>query len=99
MIPDFNVNIRPFGVGGGFQLGGSLVGKVVEALSDYHEMLAMFARQEASQAGRLGGLIMRHHDWVLQSNLAAKEIMQFDQQIAAADLRIKLTELELTIQS
>jgi len=36
------------------------------------------------------------NEWTLQSNLAAKEIMQIDKQIAAAEIRIELAKQELS---
>ena len=39
---------------------------------------------------------MRANEWALQSNLAAKEIMQIDKQITAADIREKIANQELS---
>ncbi len=40
-------------------------------------------------------MALRAHDWTLQSNQAAKQIMQIDAQILAAEIRVEMADKEL----
>ncbi|MBL0073869.1 MAG: hypothetical protein IPP34_19535 [Bacteroidetes bacterium] len=44
----------------------------------------------------MAGYIRREQDWTLQANLAAKEIIQLDKQITSADIRIQISQKELS---
>src|SRR5687767_8268762 len=47
------------------------------------------------RAAKASQFVLRAHDWLLRSHLAAREIMQIDQQYLAADLRSQITTKEL----
>ncbi len=76
-------------------VGGSNVGFAFSGVAESARAFALRHRYHANQAAKLGQIALRAHDWLLQSNLAGREIMQIDQQILAADLRIAITEREL----
>jgi hypothetical protein len=65
------------------------------------ELAHMFAAEaevtsyRAGRSSRNAQYIMRAHDWTLQNNLAAREIMQIDKQIIAAEIRKGIAEHEL----
>ena len=56
--------------------------------------LASNANHYANRASILSSYQRRRDDWVLQSNLAAKELDQVDKQIIAAQIRIAIAEHE-----
>ncbi|HYU30576.1 MAG TPA: neuraminidase-like domain-containing protein [Thermoanaerobaculia bacterium] len=91
LIP--NIKGAPFGVGG--EYGGQFVGFALGAFANRFRSDSAHASYEAGRAAKLGQYALRAHDWLLQSNLAAREIMQIDQQILAADLRIEIAGKEL----
>ncbi len=91
LIPDSD--IEPWGVG--VTYGGTNVGQALSAYASYLRMSSAQFGHEANRAGKMAQYALRAHDWLLQSNLAAREIMQIDQQILAADLRQQITDKEL----
>jgi Tc toxin complex TcA C-terminal TcB-binding domain len=93
-IPDFDVATKPFGLGVSVKTGGTAFGMAASAFANRYRADATEESHEASKAFRLAGYVMRGHDYVLQSNQTAKEIMQIDKQILAGDLRVKIAENE-----
>ncbi len=62
----------------------------------YRGMSAEFAHR-AGMSSKVGHVVLREHEWTLQSNLASREIMHIDQQLAVADVRIALAEKEIAV--
>jgi hypothetical protein len=91
VVPNFN--IEPWGIGATF--GGSNVGSAISAIANRFRADSTEAGYEAGKSAKLSQYAMRAHDWLLQSNLAAREIMQIDQQILAAELRRQIADSEL----
>lgn len=89
-----NWNIEPWGVGATF--GGQNVGSSLSAFAGISRSKANDASYKAGKAGKTAGHIMRAHEWGLQSNMAAKEVMQTDKQILAAEIRKEIAQRELT---
>ena len=87
-----NVNISPLGVG--ISVGGSMVGSALTAVANYYRGESAKHTYQGTEAAKLGQYAMRAHDWALQSNLAAKEIEQIDQQIVAAEIRKAIADQE-----
>jgi hypothetical protein len=61
------------------------------------ETQANYITYQAWAAGKMGGHFRRQQDWALQSNLAAGEIMQIDQQINAANARVTVAQDDLAV--
>lgn len=76
--------------------GGSNVGSALSAFGTFARAMANEDTYDASRASRMGQHVMRELDWVLQSNLAAKEIMNIDQQIISAEIRQAIADHELS---
>lgn len=91
ILPNFA--IKPWWVGASF--GGSNIGSALSASASLFRSYATQASYEAGRSARLGQYALRAHDWLLQSDLAGREIMQIDQQTLAADLRKQIAEREL----
>jgi Tc toxin complex TcA C-terminal TcB-binding domain/ABC toxin N-terminal region/Neuraminidase-like domain/PA14 domain/Salmonella virulence plasmid 28.1kDa A protein len=95
LIPQFDGEGTPFGVGAGAWWGGQNLGAASSALARAASTASSFLSQEAAQAARLASYIRREQDWTFQANLAAKEITQLDKQITSADIQIQVAQKEL----
>ena len=91
LIP--NLNIAP--MGNGTTYGGSNVGSALSSYANYIRMLASMLSFDAGRTGKMAQFAWRSHDWTLQNNLAARELMQIDKQILAAEIRKAIAENEL----
>ena len=92
-LPTMSMSFAPWGIGATMtspNWGAALLG----IAGVYHAKGATDA-YDASRAGRLGQFVLREHDWALQANLAAREIMSVDQQIVAAQIREQIAALHL----
>jgi hypothetical protein len=100
-IPTIGIGVaaEPFGVGGtvSVSFGGSNLAASTEAVVHGLETLANYLTYLAWSAGKMGGYFRRQQEWTLQSNLAAGEIMQIDQQINAANLRVTAAQDDLAV--
>jgi hypothetical protein len=94
-LGDINFATKPFGVGGGYSIGGAHIGRALQAAGGFLRGQGAARSYQAGKSARAAQLALRHADWVLQSNLAAREVAQLDQQIVAATLRQAVTQLEL----
>jgi hypothetical protein len=94
-IPDFPICTEPFGVGVQVVTGGTYWGMALAAISRYQKNLGEQDSYDASHAGKLAGYFRRQQEWSQQSNLAAKDIMQIDQQTLAAKVRAAIADYEL----
>jgi hypothetical protein len=95
LIPEFTVATQPFGIGVTIESGGPHFARSASEAAEILQMMAGIRTHEASEASKMAGYIRREQDWILQANLAAKEIIQLDKQVTAADIRIQVAEKEL----
>ncbi|MDO6433173.1 neuraminidase-like domain-containing protein [Flavitalea sp. BT771] len=96
MIVQGEVDGKPLGVGAGVAWGGINLGNASAAVASGLRTIGQFIAAESTQAARIAGYVRREQDWVLQANLAAKEIKQLDRQITSADIRIQIAQKELS---
>jgi len=100
-IPSVSIGIdaQPFGVGGNVSVsfGGSNLSSSTEAVVHGIETAAAYLTYQAWSAGKMGGYVRRQQEWTFQNNLAAGEIMQIDQQIAAAGTRVTIAQDDLKV--
>ncbi len=94
-IPDFFATAAPLGGGVQVEFGGKHIGPAISAVAKGANAMAATNLYDAQKAGKLAGYIRREQDWTLQANLAAKEIIQLDKQITAADIRVQSAEKEI----
>jgi hypothetical protein len=87
------INGQPMGVG--VSWGGSNVGAGLSAVATWHRNDAAKISYKGSRSARMAAHVVREHEWVLQSNLAAKDLMQIDKQIAGAQIRFEIAKKEL----
>jgi hypothetical protein len=93
------INLGATGFGGSpvatFKIGGLELGQAAGFASDVLMLLSSMASGEAASASSAAGFERRWNDWKFQERLAEKELDQNERQLAAADLRVKVTEREL----
>lgn len=77
------------------QFGGIHLGDAATAVGTLFGGLSSNASHQANRASIVGQYERRRDEWVLQSNLAGKELEQIDQQISAAQIRTAIAQLEL----
>jgi hypothetical protein len=95
LIPDNTACTAPAGEGAATTTGGSSFGMALSAGATAVRTGATQVSYEASLAGKIGALIMREAEMVLQNTLAARELMQIDKQILVAGIRETMAQQEL----
>ena len=75
--------------------GGQNIGLALNAVGQAAQMLGSYANFQGGRSGMIAGHQRRYDDWVLQSNLAARELAQIDRQILVNDIRVDLAKKEL----
>lgn len=96
LIPEFTVCAMPFGLGGNIQSGGKEMSASANYAGELLSMMAGIRAKEASEAAKMASYVRRVQDWTFQLNSAAREIVQVDKQIVAADIRIQIAQKELS---
>jgi hypothetical protein len=76
-------------------LGGSTVGAGLQSAAGVLSMIASQFTHNSSVSSIVGGYARRWEDWKLQERIASRELDQIDKQIAAAEIRLAITEREL----
>jgi len=94
MIPQFNAEAQPLGVGASIGFGGVQLSKSTQAVAEINKMTADFFRSGADRAARLSGYYRRAEDYVLQANLATSELEQYGRQIVSSLLREQILKRE-----
>ena len=62
--------------------GGTKVSDAVKIAADVLQMVAAYEQSQAAIASRTAGYQRRADEWMLQANLAARELMQIGEQIS-----------------
>jgi Tc toxin complex TcA C-terminal TcB-binding domain/Neuraminidase-like domain len=75
--------------------GGGPVGNAASSAANVLRMAANALSQGSSLASSIGNYQRRRDDWDLQRKIATKEIVQLDQQLLAAEIRIALAQHDL----
>jgi uncharacterized protein YeeX (DUF496 family) len=84
-IPDAEGNLKFWGIGGTINIkAGTAIQKVVEITAKGLQMTAAWEREQAGIASRTAGYERRVDDWILQANLAARELRQIGRQVIAS---------------
>ncbi|MCI0423055.1 MAG: hypothetical protein L0312_28170, partial [Acidobacteria bacterium] len=94
-FPTASIEGEPFGIGTTLSWGGSNVGSAISAVGRSWQMISDQYAYQATSAGKFANFIRREQDWTFQAHLAAREIIQIDKQIAAAEIRIQIAHKEL----
>ncbi|RSS58744.1 neuraminidase-like domain-containing protein [Streptomyces sp. WAC01280] len=99
LIPQFEIAVKPVGVGGGAVLGGmalaagaTSVAKVLDAVGRWHAF-------KSSLAQKLAGVVWREQDHAYQRNYAVHHIAQTDREMIVAQIRKALGEAERDVHT
>jgi len=90
-VPDFSIGTPQCST----TYGGSNIGAALTAMSHFFGNSAANATYDGNNAGLEASFRRRDQTWVLESNVAARDVAQFDKQIAAAGIRIAIAERDL----
>lgn len=90
-IPDFSIGAPNFST----TYGGSNIGAALTAMGHSRGNKAATATYEGNNSAVEASFRRRDQTWVLESNVAARDIELIDKQIAASDIRIAIAEREL----
>jgi Tc toxin complex TcA C-terminal TcB-binding domain len=81
-IPEFNINLHFWGLGGSSKIaGGSKMSDASKIAAEILQTNSTWGQDQASMASRTASYERRADDWMFQSNLAARELMQIGRQI------------------
>jgi hypothetical protein len=95
-IPTFGGFATPFGCGITASYGGSNIAGGISGIAKIPQGISGILSYMAAHSAKIGTYVRREQDWTLQANLASREIMQLDKQIISADIKIQVTEKELS---
>lgn len=87
LIPQFDVSLKPMGVGAGTVFGGVQLSKIVAYAASYARSEAAAYSYDATRSAKIGAYERREQEWAYQINLAAGEINQTVKQLRAAQIR------------
>lgn len=93
-IPQFDVQGTPLGVGAVTEFGGEQLSAAAKYLAHGAEVVSSSFKSSAERASRLAGYYRRAEDYVLQANLATRELEHYGRQIVGALLREQITRRE-----
>ncbi|MFL9482875.1 hypothetical protein ACI6Q2_08860 [Chitinophagaceae bacterium LWZ2-11] len=92
-IPSLSVDAKPFGIGIGlgtvFTLPFTLEAKSSQSKAEVFSL-------DANLSSKYGSYIRREQEWAFQTNLAKREIIQIDKNLAVSDIKIQSAGLELS---
>lgn len=91
-IPEFSVQGEPFGIGVTVTSGGKQLSDGAKSLADGLETAGAVALQMGAQSLKMASYYRRVQEWVLQNNLAAKELQQIGRQIIVALIREQIAK-------
>jgi hypothetical protein len=84
-IPEFNINLHFWGLGGSSNVfGGSKLSDASKIGAEILRTISGWEQDQAGMASRTASYERRADDWTLQSNLAARELMQIGRQIISS---------------
>lgn len=98
MIPNFSINAEPFGIGGSTSFGGSNLGASNQATARGLQIVSNDLSYRSTNAGRKAGFLRQLQDRVQLANIAGYEIKNIDKQILTQQIRINISNQEITNQ-
>jgi hypothetical protein len=94
LIPQFNAQGQPVGVGAALSFGGTQLSTYASIGAKIIRLGADEMSYRANRASKLATYQRRIDDWVLQNNLAASELMQIGRQIISSLIREQIVKYE-----
>jgi hypothetical protein len=81
-IPEFSVDLEPLGMGAGTDVfGGKVLSDEFKIMAEILRTKASWEQDQGGMAARTAGYQRRADDWLLQANLAARELSQIGRQL------------------
>ena len=94
-IPKFKIDLSYWGIGGDTEIaGGQFLGNAGQAVTSVLRGIGNNHAHSASVAAKTASYERRADDWMLQSNLAARELMQIGRQVISSLIREQITRHE-----
>lgn len=94
-VPDADADFHYWGIGGKVKLNvGTALVAVARITGDVLGMIAAWERDQAGIASRTAGYERRVDDWILQSNLTARELRQIGRQVISSLIAEQITRRE-----
>lgn len=98
-IPNFSVKMAYWGIGGDSEIsGGEFLGNAGRAAASAARALAVSAEYKATSAGKTAGYERRTEGWILEHNLAQRELAHLGRLILASLIREQITRHDYEIQ-
>ncbi len=97
LIPQVEAAAKPMGAGAGVDFGGDQLSKVPKFAAQLLQLGGEIISYQAARASKLGSYQRRIDDWVLQNNLAGRELTQIGRQIVAALIREQVAKKDYEI--
>ncbi len=94
LIPQFDVQGSPLGVGGVVEFGGHELKAAADAGSEIAQKAAAAFLSSAERASKMAGYYRRAEDYVFQANSATAELMQYGRQIISSLIREQISKKE-----
>jgi hypothetical protein len=98
MLPNASVDLKPVGIGSGFEFGGPFFGNATQSIARGLQVRSNELNYESGRAGKKAGLFRQLQERIFQSNLARLDLMQIDKQITAQKIRKEIAEQEIINQ-
>ncbi|REL37868.1 toxin [Rhodohalobacter sp. SW132] len=95
LIPSMGIDFHYWGIGGRSKVsGGEMLAAVQRLVSNYYSFKASNEDSYGASASKTATYERRANDWMLQANLAAKELTQMGRQIISSLIREQITKKE-----
>ena len=94
LLPNFGIDFEFWGLGGHLELGGPALAQVGRILAGMDRAEADKETYQGTRSTKVAGFERRADDWMLQSNLAARELVQIGRQTISSLIREQITRHE-----
>ncbi len=99
-IPEFNMNLHYWGLGTQADIaGGTKLSDASKIAGSIARTIAGWEQDQAAMASKTASYERRAEDWILQSNLAAKELEHIGKQVISSLIREQISKKEYENQS
>ncbi len=92
LIPQFDVQGTPLGVGGVVEFGGNQLKALADGGAEIAQKVASAFLTSAERASKMAGYYRRIEDYVFQANAATAELVQYGRQIVSSLIREQLNQ-------
>ncbi|CAN5740775.1 hypothetical protein BH11BAC3_BH11BAC3_37690 [soil metagenome] len=94
-LPDLSLHTQPIGIGFSLGYGSANIAAIFSAYARDSQNQADKLSFHSNLSAKFASYIRREQEWGLQARIAREEIIQIDKQLAAADVRVQISQQEL----